>query len=77
MISQRDAIREHLEKHGSINPIEALTMFDCYRLSARIKELRSTMNIVTVRIPYINYQGKKKCRTVYKMSCVQDGGISG
>ena len=66
-MTQAQAIKEHLEKHGSINPIEALTMFDCYRLSARIKELRSVMRIDTVRIPYTNYKGQKKHRTEYRM----------
>lgn len=66
-MTQTQAIKEHLEQHGSINPIEALTLFDCYRLSARIKELRATMNIITVRIPYTNYKGQKKRRTEYRM----------
>ena len=66
-MTQRQAIKEHLEQHGSINPIEALTLFDCYRLSARIMELRATMKIDTVRIPYINYKGQKKRRTEYRM----------
>ena len=66
-MTQAQAIKEHLEKYGKINPIEALTLFDCYRLSARIKELRATMKIITVRIPYVNYKGEKKRRTEYRM----------
>lgn len=66
-MTQAQAIREHLEQHGSINPIEAIALYDCYRLSARIKELRSVMSIETVRIPYVNYKGQKKRRTEYRM----------
>ena len=66
-ISQAKAIKAYLEQHGSITPMDALSFFDCYRLSARIKELRSVMKIETVRVPYINYNGKKKRRTEYRM----------
>ena len=45
----------------------ALMRFGCYRLSARIKELRSVMNIETIRVPYINENGEKKRRTEYRM----------
>lgn len=66
-MTQAQAIKAHLEQYGSINPIEALNLFDCYRLSARIMELRTTMKIDTVRVPYTNYKGKKKVRTEYRM----------
>ena len=39
-MSQRDRIRAHLLTHGSITPLEALREYGCFRLGARIWELR-------------------------------------
>ena len=66
-VTQAKAIRAYLEEHKCITPMIAFFQFDCYRLSARIKELRSVMNIETVRVPYINEKGEKKRRTEYRM----------
>lgn len=38
--SQSARILSHLKSGKSITPIEALTMFDCFRLGARIADLR-------------------------------------
>lgn len=42
-------VREYLVRHGSITPTQALEEFGCYRLGARIFELRHNygMNIKT------------------------------
>ena len=37
--SQCQQIAEFIEKHGHINPIEALSCIGCFRLAARIAEL--------------------------------------
>ena len=66
-MTHSQAIAEHLKKHGTITPMIALNEYGCYRLSARIKELRSVMDIKTERVPYINHEGKKKTRTIYRM----------
>lgn len=48
MKTQTDEIREHLERYGSIEPLEALSKYGCYRLSARINQLRNDgLHIVT------------------------------
>ena len=39
-ISQKQLILRHLKVKGSITPIEALNLYGCFRLSARIKDLR-------------------------------------
>lgn len=39
-MSHCEKIRSHLERHGSITPMTALRQYGCYRLSARIMELR-------------------------------------
>lgn len=39
-LSQKKAILDYLMKGKPLTPIEALNKFGCFRLSARIKELR-------------------------------------
>jgi len=38
--SQKEHIRDHLERYGSITPLTALREYGCMRLGARILELR-------------------------------------
>lgn len=38
--TQKDMILEHLEKNGSITPLEAQKLYGCMRLGARIWDLR-------------------------------------
>ena len=46
---QTKAIKEHLEAGHSLTNKEAADLFGCYRLSARINELREAgMNIRTI-----------------------------
>ena len=40
MESQNLQIKKHLESGKTITPLEALTMYDCLRLSARIADLK-------------------------------------
>jgi hypothetical protein len=48
MKSQNQQIQAYLEKGKKITPIDALNKFGCFRLSARIKDLRDNgLNIVT------------------------------
>jgi len=39
-MSDKDRVLTYLEEHGSITPMEALHEFGCYRLGARIWDLR-------------------------------------
>ena len=39
-MSQTSEIRAHLETGAAITPIEALAQFNCFRLGARIYDLR-------------------------------------
>lgn len=39
-MTQTDAILEHLLSGKSITPLEALNLYGCFRLAARIKDLR-------------------------------------
>jgi len=46
-MSQNDQIAKHLKKRGTINPLEALHLYGCFRLAARIYDLRSKGMIIT------------------------------
>lgn len=48
-MSQKKSILLHLNKVGNISPIEALNNYGCFRLAARIKDLRDDgENIATL-----------------------------
>jgi hypothetical protein len=48
MKTQNEQIKAYLTKGKSITPLDALNKFGCFRLSARIKNLRDEgLNIVT------------------------------
>ena len=47
-MSQNKQIADYLNKGRKLTPIDALTKFGCFRLAARISDLRNDgMNIVT------------------------------
>lgn len=39
-MTQTEQILEHLRKQGSINPMLALKLYGCFRLAARISDLK-------------------------------------
>lgn len=56
MKTQNQQIQAYLEKGKKITPIDALNKFGCFRLSARIKDLRDKgLNIAT---KYVTKDGK-------------------
>lgn len=54
--TQREMCLEYLEMYGSITPLEALTAFNSFRLSALIFQLRKDGYIITTKL---NDDGKK------------------
>lgn len=53
MLTQSDQILMHL-KHGPITPLEALHRYGCFRLAARILELREqghNINVQRIELP--------------------------
>ena len=44
--SQKSKIMKWLDNGNSITPIQALEMFGCFRLAARIKDLKDTGMII-------------------------------
>lgn len=54
-MSQTTQIQRHLEKGKSITPIDALNKYGCFRLAARISDLRNDgMNIKTTIVKLKN-----------------------
>ena len=48
--TQNDMIEAHLLRHHKINPLQALKRYGCFRLAARIAELRNTYKITTKKV---------------------------
>ena len=48
--TQRQMCLEYLEKYGSITPLEALSAFNSFRLSALIFQLRKDGYIITTKL---------------------------
>tara|TARA_R100000700_G_C3157713_1_gene134532 strand:+ start:910 stop:1176 length:267 start_codon:yes stop_codon:yes gene_type:complete len=66
--TQNQQILEYLQKGLSITPLEALEKFGCFRLGARIFNLRqSGYNIITEHIT-------EKGKTFAKYSLIDNGG---
>ncbi len=64
-MTQTDVIRSHLINGNSLTPIDALQQFGCFRLAARIDELRKQgLDIETIKErrngkSYARYQIRK------------------
>jgi hypothetical protein len=66
MKSQTQLIKNYLEAGNSITPIEALNLFGCFRLSARIKDLRDQGLYITTE----NIKQNGKTFAKYSMDLV-------
>ena len=49
-MAQNDKILNYIKTTGSITPMEALLMFNCFRLAARIHDLRQAGNDIHTQI---------------------------
>lgn len=56
-MSQQIAILNHLKRYGGITPLEALERYQCFRLAARINDLRGVGHRIETKI--INKNDKK------------------
>lgn len=51
-MTQKNKIKQHLKKFGKINPLDALGLYGCFRLGARIWDLKEEgMKIKTIINP--------------------------
>ena len=62
-ISQEDLIFRHLELGGTITPLEALNLYGCFRLGARIWDLRQKGYNIQMKLV-----GDKKHYAQYKLA---------
>jgi hypothetical protein len=63
---QTDLILNHLKDKGSITPLDALNLYGCFRLSARIFEIKDQgYEIITNKV---EHNGKKFASYVLKAS---------
>ena len=53
--TQCEFLLQYLQKFGSITPLEALNAFGCFRLSARVADLRADGHVINTEI----HKGKK------------------
>lgn len=70
--TQRKGILEYMQKHGHITPIEALEQFGCFRLSARIWELRKAGYIIKTT----SHKKSGKRFAVYHLKGHKTNGLS-
>lgn len=56
--AQSQSILEHLKQGNSITPIEALNKFGCFRLGARIFDLKKYFN-ASIKTEMIKSEGKR------------------
>ena len=68
-MSQCAQIKKYMEDHGSITQIEAVNEFNCYRLSARIHDLRK----IGVKIETKNERNKNNSGTHARYFLIKDG----
>ena len=62
-MSQKADILRHLQTHGSISPMTALERFGCFRLAARVRDLRAEGHAIETKMTERN--GKEFA--VYRM----------
>lgn len=55
-MTQDELVLKHLRESGSITPLEALQLYGCFRLSARIYSLRSRG--YDIETDYVTRDGK-------------------
>lgn len=58
MKSQKKRILEHLQKYGQITPIVALQHYGCFRLAARVAELKADGFIIETKLQQTIHSGR-------------------
>lgn len=66
--NQKDQILEHIEKYGSITPLEAQRLYGCMRLGARILDLRKDGYEIVREIVEVETRSGKAHVARYRMA---------
>ncbi len=73
MKSQNKAILAHLQSGKTITQAQAVALFDCYRLGARIYDLKQQGHAIsTEKVTKKTKQGKVKQFARYSMEAIND-----
>jgi hypothetical protein len=73
-VTQASLIIEYLEEFGSITPLEAIRDIGCYRLSARISDIKDMgIPIKTETVNVKNRRGKYSRIARYSLAVSADG----
>jgi hypothetical protein len=73
-VTQARLIVEYLEEFGSITPLEAIRDIGCYRLSARISDIKKMgIPIETEMVNVKNRRGKYSRIARYSLAVSADG----
>ena len=73
-VTQASLIIEYLEEFGSITPLEAIRDIGCYRLSARISDIKDMgVPIKTEMVNVKNRRGKYSRIARYSLAVSADG----
>lgn len=57
--TQKKKVLRHLQRFGSIDPVQALQEYGVFRLAARIEELRQENEIATHLVKTVNRFGEE------------------
>jgi hypothetical protein len=60
--SQTSRILGHMARHGSITPIEALNLYGCFRLAARVSDLRRSGHDIQTTLVVKTETGERYAR---------------
>tara|TARA_R100001086_G_scaffold177485_2_gene98062 strand:+ start:458 stop:664 length:207 start_codon:yes stop_codon:yes gene_type:complete len=66
-MAQRKRILQHLKRHRKITPLDALDLYGCFRLAARISELRDQ----GFKIKTVNVRRNGKNYAEYQLTSLQ------
>ncbi len=59
-MTQKQMILNHMKEHGAITPLEALQRYGCFRLGARIADLKA--DGVQIQTEMVKENGKRFAR---------------
>lgn len=70
-MNQTEMVLDYIQKNGSITPLEALHFLGCFRLGARVWEIRSSG--IPVEKEMVEENGKRYAKYYMKKSRSADG----
>ena len=72
-MTQTEMILEHMQKNGGITQADAIRLFGCYRLGARVYDLKERgIDVQKTMVPGVNRYGKRTRYARYFLNDVAD-----